>query len=139
MKHAALAEAERRILAIGRQRDAGTWTPLSSALSRSMEELDARYHAGGTIIGLPTGLFDLDMMLGGLRDGDLVIVAGRPAMGKTGFVANLAARAALRHGARVAFFSLEMSDVQIADRIACAEASVDAQKHRDGDLDDEEF
>ena len=129
---AALAEAERRIMGIEHERDAGEWVPLSESLAKSMEELDERFHSGGKIIGMPTGLIDLDLLLGGLRDSDLVILAARPGMGKTGMAATLAVHAALDHQKRVAFFSLEMSHVQIADRIVCAAADVDAFKHSNG-------
>jgi len=136
---AALADAERRVLAIQHERDAGAWTPLSEALRQSLDELDARYHAGGQIIGTRTGLGALDLTLGGLRDGDLVIVAARPGMGKTGMAAGMGTHAAQQHGKRVAFFSLEMSKTQIADRIACAEAGVDSERYRDGLLSEDEW
>jgi replicative DNA helicase len=136
---AALAEAEKRVLALGHGREAGAWQPLSGLLNASMEALDARYHAGGQITGLRTGFIALDLLLGGLREGDLVIVAGRPSMGKTSIAVNAATFAALHEGKRVAFVSLEMSADQITDKIVCAEASVDTQRHQNGRLSDEEW
>jgi replicative DNA helicase len=88
---------------------------------------------------VPTGFKDLDRMTTGLQKGDLIIVAARPAMGKTSWVLNVAQTAAIEHDTTVAIFSLEMSKEQLVQRLLCAEGRVDAQKLRQGRMSAEEY
>ena len=88
---------------------------------------------------MPTGFPDLDALTTGLQKGDLVIVAARPAMGKTSWILNVAQTAAIEHGTTVAVFSLEMSKEQLVQRLLCSEGRVDSQKLRRGRLSPEEY
>ena len=90
-------------------------------------------------MGLPTGFIDLDRLLGGLQPSDLIIVAGRPGMGKSSFGMGMAHTAALKHNAVVAFFSLEMSAEQLVQRLIAGETGITSQRLRVGDIHDIEW
>jgi replicative DNA helicase len=91
------------------------------------------------IFGVPTGLTDLDRLLGGLQKSDLLIIAGRPGSGKTGFLLSIAKNAAQKHKKHVAVFSLEMSNEQLVQRLIAQETKIDTQRLRTGKLGDEEW
>ena len=93
----------------------------------------------GKIIGVPTGFHDFDQKTSGLQPSDFILVAGRPSMGKTSFVLNIAQYAAIRANVPVAIFSLEMSKDQLVQRMLSAEANVELQKIRTGDLSEEDW
>ena len=101
-----------------------------------MEEL---YNRKEHITGVPTGFADLDYRTAGLHGSELILVAARPAMGKSAFALNIATNAALRGNTPVAIFSLEMSKAQLVNRILCSEAMVDSNKVRTGKLEDEDW
>jgi len=91
------------------------------------------------MIGIPTGFADIDKLLGGLQRSDMIILAARPSVGKTSLALSIAHSAAKRYGQRVAFFSLEMSDEQVVQRLISAETAIDSQRLRRGDIADDEW
>lgn len=115
------------------------------ALNQALESASKAYKRDSKVVGITTGFRDVDESLGGLHPSDLIIIAGRPAMGKTALATNIAfnaAKATLRgknEGAPVAFFSLEMSAEQLAQRILSSESGVTSDKIRRGDLRDNDF
>ena len=133
-----LDNAEQKILAIASGRTTGAFTPIKKVVFDAVDRISALGQAKGGITGLSTGLVTLDSVTRGLQKSDLIIVAARPAMGKTAFVLNLATHVALQ-GGTVAFFSLEMPREQLMHRIFCAEGQIDATRLARGELDDEEW
>ena len=111
---------------------------LGDAALAALDQVDRAYKAGGKLIGVPTGLIDLDAILGGLAPSDLTILGGRPSMGKTALGLNIAVNAA-KAGHRVAFFSLEMSAEQLALRILAGMTGIGSDQMRRGDLTDSDF
>ncbi len=105
----------------------------------SFTELEQLYNQKQHITGTPTGFADLDYITAGLHPSDLVIVAARPAMGKSAFALNIATNAAVRANTGVAIFSLEMSKEQMTNRILCSEAMVDSNKVRTGKIEDDDW
>ena len=105
----------------------------------SMKAIEEMYERKELVTGVPTGFVDLDRMTAGLQPADLIIIAGRPSMGKTAFALNIAQYAALNTKTGVAVFSLEMSKEQLALRLLCAEARVDLSKVRSGFAHDRDF
>lgn len=139
------AEAELYRLAEARQEESAE-RAFSSVIADVIDAAAAAYRGDGKIMGLSTGLVDLDRKTGGLMPTDLYILAGRPSMGKTALATNIAFEAARRRlattssaGAVVAFYSMEMSAKQIGHRIVCQRAGVDNMKARDGQLSNDEF
>src|SRR3954463_4422543 len=138
-----LDEAESKIFQIaenGARKDQGL-LGIAPILARVYERIDHLHQQDNPsdITGVPTGFHDLDIRTAGLQPGDLIIVAGRPSMGKTAFALNIAEYVALHHGAPVAVFSMEMSSSQLAMRMLSSIAKVDAHKLRTGRLNDEEW
>ncbi len=129
----ALDRAESMVFEVAQRRAADTIAPLQELLSRSLDRLEELYGRSESITGVPTGFTDLDEHLAGLQPSNLVVVGARPSMGKTAFALGLAAHAAIQ-GVPVLFFSLEMSHLEIAQRVLCAEARVDASRMRNGRL-----
>ncbi len=134
--HEHLDAAEQEILSIAERYDHGRlrFSALKDLMAGVYDDLAERYKARKPVVGLPTGFADLDEMTSGLQRGDLVVIAGRPSMGKTAFAMNLAANVALRAGEGLvaAVFSLEMSAQQIAQRLLASEARVDMKLMRTG-------
>jgi replicative DNA helicase len=108
-------------------------------LSNYYERVDQLSQRTDEIMGVPTGLFDLDKLLGGLQKSDLLIIAGRPGMGKTGFMLSVAKNAAQKHKKHVAVFSLEMANEQLVQRLIAQETAIDTQRLRTGQLKDDEW
>ncbi len=136
-----LDEAEQRIFSVGEGRNyrsAGYFT-LKAIILPVLHSIEQLMKHKGSITGVPTGFVDLDRLLAGLQKSDLLILAGRPSMGKTSFAMNMATNAAVDHQVPVAVFSLEMSKEQLVSRMLSAAARIDAQKLRTGWLDDREF
>ena len=129
-----LDSAEQSIFTITQNRLKGGFKHIEPILHESFEQLDAISSKAGSVIGVPSGLIDLDAMTAGFHPGDLVIIAGRPAMGKTSLALSIARNAAVDHKESVGFFSLEMADHQIAMRLLCAESKVDSHLVRTGNL-----
>ncbi|KTD55911.1 replicative DNA helicase [Legionella sainthelensi] len=132
--------AETKVFAIGEQ-TGGDGGPenIKSILVRAVEKIDALYHNGDAITGLATGLSDLDEMTSGLQPSDLVIVAGRPSMGKTTLVMNMAEHAAIKSGKPVLVFSMEMPADSLAMRMMSSLGRIDQHKIRTGKLDDDDW
>jgi len=141
--HEHLDEAEKRVLAVAEHfsRSRPTFNKMSDLMLQSYKELEARYAEKKAITGVPSGFTDLDEMTSGMQRGDLIIVAGRPSMGKTAFSMNLAQNASIRSDETgvVAVFSLEMSAQQIAMRMLACEARVDMKHLRNGRFSSEDW
>lgn len=126
--------AERRVFEVTAQGGARTWSPMSALVEERMGSIEARVANPADVTGVTTGFVDLDRMLAGLQPTDLVILAARPAMGKTAFALNLALAAAQKAGKAVGVFSLEMGREQLTERLLCSLARVDSQLVRRGRL-----
>ena len=129
-----LDRAERAILEISQGKATSGFADLQNVLKDSFRQLETLSARKDPITGLPTGFGDLDRQTAGLQPSDLIIIAGRPSMGKTTLALNIAAHAGMRTGKPIAVFSLEMSKEQLALRMLCAEARVDSAKLRTGFL-----
>lgn len=127
-----LDKAEEAIFSIAQKKAAESFSSMGELLPASFETINKLYENKGTITGLATGFVDLDRKTTGLQPSDLIIVAGRPSMGKTAFVLNVACHASIELKKSVAFFSLEMSKEQLVLRALCSEARVDSHKVRAG-------
>lgn len=135
-----LNEVEQKVFNIGDQRDAGSGiSKVSDVLAIATEKIDKLFHQGDTVTGIPTGFDDLDKMTTGLQPGDLVIIAGRPSMGKTTFVMNIAENAAISAKKPVVVFSLEMSSESLVMRMLSSLGRINQNKIRTGKLSDEDW
>ncbi len=130
--------AESMVFEVAQRRTADSIAPLEELLSKSLDRLEELYDRGEAITGVPTGFHDLDELLAGLQPSNLVVVGARPSMGKTAFALGMAAAAAMSN-VPVLFFSLEMSHLEIAQRVLCAEARVDATRMRNGRLHEDDW
>lgn len=126
--------AERGIFEIAQAKQSKDVAALKDVLIRNIEIIDEASKLDGNVIGVPTGFRDLDKMTSGLQRSDLVIVAARPAMGKTAFALNVAQQAAIKGKASVLIFSMEMSKEQLGQRLLSMESRVETQKLKTGDL-----
>lgn len=122
-----------------RQRAASGFQPIKNVLAQVMSRIDTLYHSDSAITGVATGFTDLDKKTAGLQPGDLVIVAGRPSMGKTAFAMNLVEHAALGEKLAVAVFSMEMPAEQLTMRMMSSLGRIDQHKVRTGKLDDDDW
>jgi replicative DNA helicase len=134
----ALNAAQARVFAISESRTFTEFEHLFPLLRSTMDRVDALQASGGRVIGVPSGFYDLDTKTNGFKASELTIVAGRPSMGKTSFALNIALEAAVEHRVPVAIFSLEMSKDQLAERLLCEYARVDAQRLHRGLLGESE-
>jgi replicative DNA helicase len=132
-----LGKAEERIFAILEDRGAGQVTPISEVLQESLDRIDARMDQQHAFGGVETGFVDFDQMTGGLQKSELIILAARPSMGKTALAMNMAEYAAL-NGTPVLFVSLEMSAIELGDRLLCSLARVNGNRLRNGTITQEE-
>ncbi|MGE4282124.1 MAG: replicative DNA helicase [Clostridia bacterium] len=132
-------QAEKKIFDILEKRTNQGFAPIKDILIESFDKLEELFKNKGKIIGIPTGFNDLDRKTSGLHPSDLILIAARPAMGKTSFALNIAQYAALHAGVPVAVFSLEMSKEQLVNRMLWSEALIDSQKIRTGELQDEDW
>ncbi len=128
--------AEKKIFDIMQKKNQKGYTPIKDVLVESFTKLEELYNRKQHITGVPTGFDDLDYRTAGLHGSELILLAARPAMGKTAFVLNIAANAAIRGKTGVAIFSLEMSKDQLVNRMLCSEAMVDSNKMRTGKLEE---
>ncbi|MGZ4134221.1 MAG: replicative DNA helicase [Tumebacillaceae bacterium] len=133
-------DAEKRILEITQ---AGAiskgFTPIKDVLLNTFERIEFLFSNKGGVTGIPSGYPDLDKMTSGFQRSDLIILAARPAVGKTAFALNVAHNIAVRAGETVAIFSLEMGKEQLVQRMLCAEANIDAGKMRTGFLEEDDW
>ena len=134
-----LTDAEKELLELLKKRESSTGTTIDQALEEVVDNVNEAYKNKGALTGVPTGFSELDECLNGLQPSDLIVVAARPSMGKTAFVLNIAEHAALKKGVGVAFFSLEMSAVQLATRLLAMESGVNAKKLRNGSLSGDDW
>lgn len=135
-----LDRAERAIFEIAEQRvGQGGFLPLKELVKDSMEVIDRLHQNKKHVTGVATGFTEFDILTAGLQPSDLIIIAGRPSMGKSSFVINLLEYASVTEKAPVAFFSLEMAKEQLVQRLLCAQAHVDAHKVRTGFLSTEDW
>ncbi|GHA71884.1 replicative DNA helicase [Cognatilysobacter bugurensis] len=136
-----LARAEQEVFAIAEAGARGRtdFVAMNKALSEAFDVLQTRYASGGSVTGLPTGYTEFDDMTAGLQPTDLIILAARPAMGKTTFALNIAEHAAIRTKKAVAVFSMEMSASQLALRLISSNGRINAQRLRNGQLEDEDW
>lgn len=136
-----LDDAERRVFAIAEQesRGGGGFQPIKTLLAMAVERIDALYARNEPITGLATGFADLDEMTSGLQPADLIIVAGRPSMGKTSFAMNIAEHVAIQSKRPVAVFSMEMPGDSLAMRMMSSLGRIDQHRVRTGKLEDDEW
>lgn len=131
--------AEQMIFEVGQKRNMQSFYPIRDILEGSFDRIDKQYNEKGSSGGLATGFFGLDRLTDGFHPSDLVIIAARPAMGKTSFAMNIACNVARQQKLPVAVFSLEMSKEQLAHRLICSEAMVDSSNLRSGFLSDSDW
>lgn len=134
-----LDKAEQNIFDILQKRSSQGFVPIKDVLVDTFNKLEELYNNKGNITGIPTGFTDLDFKTSGLHNSDLILIAARPAMGKTAFALNLAQNAAVQSHVPVAVFSLEMSREQLVNRMLCGEAMVDSNRMRTGKLEDNDW
>jgi replicative DNA helicase len=135
----AINQAQSLVFGVADDRDQRELSRLYDLLGPAMERISLQMESGQGIVGIPTGFHDLDRMTGGFKDSDLIIVAGRPAMGKTSLALNIALYSALESNKSVAIFSLEMSKEQLTERLLTEQAQIDAQRMHRGQLTEAEF
>lgn len=135
-----LDNAEQKIFKIAEQGSRGSGPrPLTEYVAKASDRIDALYYSNQAITGTSTGFKDFDEMTSGLQPGDLVIVAGRPSMGKTTFAMNIAENAAIQNKQAVLVFSLEMPGEQLVLRMLSSLGRIDQQKVRNGKLEDDDW
>lgn len=134
-----VGEAETAVFAVSEQRLSKDVKHIGEVLGDYYKQVEYRLEHQGELFGVPTGFVDLDRVLGGLQRSDLLIIAGRPGSGKTGFMLSVAKNAAQLHRKRVAIFSLEMGNEQLVQRLMAQETGIDAQRLRLGQLRDDEL
>jgi len=132
-------EAEKAVFNVSERRLRHDVRPIRDVLRDYYDRVDEAAKRGDEIYGVPTGFIDLDKLLRGLQPSDLLIIAGRPGQGKTGFLLSVAKNAALLHKKHVAVFSLEMSNSQVAERLISQQTGIVSQNLRTGSLDENGF
>jgi replicative DNA helicase len=135
----AINQAQSLVFGVADDRDQRELARLYDLLGPAMERISLQMESGQGVVGIPSGFHDLDRMTGGFKDSDLIIVAGRPAMGKTSLALNVGLHAALEAKKSVAIFSLEMSKEQLTERLLTEQAQIDAQRMHRGLLSEAEF
>jgi len=135
----AINQAQSLVFGVADDRDQRELARLYDLLGPAMERISILMESGQGVVGIPSGFHDLDRMTGGFKDSDLIIMAGRPSMGKTSLALNVAMHAALEAKKSVAIFSLEMSKEQLTERLLTEQAQIDAQRLHRGLLSEAEF
>ena len=136
---AILELTEKKVFELVQKRNTGDFVPIKDVVLNTLEKIELASKTSGSVTGLPTGFLDLDYKMAGLHPSDLILVAARPAMGKTAFVLNIAQHVAFKENKSVAIFSLEMSKEQLVNRLFSLEAQVDSQSLRTGNLKDKDW
>ena len=131
--------AEKKVFDLSQKKSVKGYSALKDVLVGSFAELEKLYNQKGNVTGITTGFIDLDNKTAGLHNSDLIIIAARPAMGKSAFALNIATNAAIKANVPVVIFNLEMSKEQVGNRILCSEAMVDSNKIRTGQIEDEDW
>ena len=134
-----LDRAEQQIFAVTEKRVKPSFMKLKDVLKETIKQVEGLYHKKELITGTPTGYIDLDVDTAGFQPGDLIILGARPSMGKTAFCLNIAQHVGINIKKPVAIFSLEMSKEQVAMRMLCSEAEVDANRVRSGHFSKEDW
>jgi len=136
-----LEEAEKEVFGIREQtlKSKSGFQDIKGLLRQAVETIEEMSESDGSMTGIPTGFTDFDKKTNGLQKSDLIIVAGRPAMGKTSFAMNIVEKAAIQHGASVAIFSMEMSAVQLVMRMMSSLSRINSGKLKTGNLQDHEW
>lgn len=134
-----MESAEKKIFNIMQDKNQKGYTPIKDVLVESFTQLEELYNRKQHITGVPTGFSELDYKTAGFHGSDLILIAARPAMGKSAFALNIATNAAIKSNVPVAIFSLEMSKEQMVNRILCSEAMVDSNKVRTGKLEEDDW
>ena len=129
-----LDTAEKRVYDVVQRRGSSEFTPIEEVVMNALTTIEKASKVKGTVTGVPTGFQDLDYKTAGFQPSDLLLIAARPAMGKTAFALNIALNAAIRDNKKVALFELEMSKESLVNRLFAMESKVNAQKIRTGDL-----
>lgn len=129
-----LDESEKKVLDVARARTTTEFTPISEALRRAQENLEIMAQNKSAITGLETGFYELDKATSGLHEGELIILAARPGMGKTAFALNIATNAAFTTDKAIAIFNLEMSAEQLVNRMISSVGSIEGEKLKTGML-----
>ncbi len=134
-----MESAEKKIFDIMQDKNQKGYSPIRDVLVESFTKLEELYNRKQHITGVPSGFSGLDYRTAGFHGSELILIAARPAMGKTAFALNIATNAAVRNNVPVAVFSLEMSKEQLVNRILCSEAMVDSNKVRTGKLEEDDW
>jgi len=134
-----LDNAEHRVFQVAQFRRSEEFIRIKELIWPTMERIEQLQSGAGSVTGVPSGFVDLDRLTAGFQRADLVIVAGRPSMGKTALALNIVQHAAIEHNTGVAIFSLEMSKDALVQRLLCSEGLVDAQRLRRGQLRDDDY
>ena len=132
-------KSEKMILEVAARQNSGSFVPIKEILMDTFSKIEKLYETKGGITGLPSGFKDLDKLTSGLQPSDLILVAARPSMGKTAFTLNIAQHVAVHENTSVAFFSLEMSNEQLVQRMLCSEGGIDSQRLRVGELEENDW
>jgi replicative DNA helicase len=135
----ALDRAEQRIFEIAEAKQRSGFVWIKEILWPTFERIEELQRSPGAVTGVPTGFPELDNMTAGFQPGDLIVLAGRPSMGKTALALNFAQHASIEAEVPVALFSLEMSKESLVQRLLCAEGRVDSSRLRRGALQDDEY
>ena len=136
---AILERAEKSVFDISQRSNISDFAHISEVIVAANKKLEELFETKGAITGVPTGFADFDRRTAGLQPSELILVGARPSMGKTAFLLNIAGYAAIKKGVPTAIFSLEMSKEQLGNRLISAEAAVDSQRLRTGNLIDEDW
>ena len=131
--------AEKKIFNVMQDKNQKGYEPIKDVLVESFTKLEELYNRKQHITGVPSGFIGLDYRTSGFHGSELILIAARPAMGKTAFALNIATNAAVRANVPVAIFSLEMSKEQLVNRVLCSEAMVDSNKVRTGKLEEDDW
>jgi len=134
-----LDNAEHRVFQVAQFRRSEEFSRIKELIWPTMERIEQLQSGAGSVTGVPSGFLDLDNLTAGFQRADLIIVAGRPSMGKTALALNMVQHAAIEHNTGVAIFSLEMSKDALVQRLLCSEGLVDAQRLRRGQLRDDDY
>lgn len=132
-------EAQAEVYKVAERRTAEDYVPLRDIIEGTVDEIESAGHRGEGVIGVPTGIFELDELTQGLHGGQMIVIAARPAVGKSTFALDFARSASIKHNMTSVFFSLEMGRNEIAMRLLSAEASIALQNLRKGTIQDEEW
>lgn len=130
----ALDRSQQLVYQVGERRGGADFTPVKHLMKDAFDDIDRRYHMRGERTGLTAGFRDIDDMTAGFQPGNFIIVAARPGMGKTSFALNMAVAAARESSEPIAFFSLEMSNSELIQRLICAEARLSMHDLRRGNV-----